>query len=88
MEKAVITIVGSDRTGILAAASAVVAKANGNVLNVDMNVNNDIFSMVMSTDVTKLNVSITKLQNEVSASVPDMVVHVMHENIFNAMHTI
>lgn len=88
MEKAVITIVGSDRTGILAAAATVVAKANGNVLNVDQDVNNDIFSMVMIIDVTRLNVSITKLQNEVSASVPDMVVHVMHENIFNAMHTI
>lgn len=87
-ESAVIVIVGRDHTGILAAAAAVVAKEDGNVINVNQTVMDGFFSMTMIIDITNLKSTLDVLEEEIQKSVPDMKVKVMHENIFDAMHTI
>lgn len=87
-ERAVITIVGKDRVGILAGAAVEVAEANGNVINVNQTVMDGFFTMTMIIDITGLGISLDELQKKIEARFPDMKIHVMHENIFNAMHTI
>ena len=44
--------------------------------------------MVMVIDISKMTCEIEALQKSLKESVPDMVVHVMHEDIFNSMHRI
>ena len=72
--KAVITVIGKDTVGILAKVSTACAGANANVSEVTQSVLDQYFAMIMLVDIEK--------------SVPDMTVHVMHENIFNSMHRI
>ena len=44
--------------------------------------------MVMVIDISKVSSEIDELGNHLKKAVPDMVVHVMHEDIFNSMHRI
>ena len=50
-EKAVITVSGKDRKGILAAAATEVAKAGGNIVNVSQSVMDGIFHMAMIIEI-------------------------------------
>ena len=85
--KAVITIVGRDAVGILAKAAA---RHNANIIDVTQTVMGEIFSMVMLADIEKLTCDISVLSEEMQQAVADqgLVAHVMHEDIFNAMHRI
>ena len=86
--KAVATVVGKDMVGILAKVSAAAAAANANVLEVTQSVLDGYFCMIMILDITAATKGIEELQNSIGEAVPDMQVHVMHENIFNSMHRI
>ena len=44
--------------------------------------------MVMIIDISSLSCQLDSLEESLKASVPDMVIHVMHEDIFNSMHRI
>jgi ACT domain-containing protein len=88
--KAVITVLGKDKVGILAKVSTVCAEYNANVTEVTQNVMDDLFAMIMLVDITALNVDFTVLSDKLSemGDKSGLVIHTMHEDIFNAMHTI
>ena len=86
--KAVITVVGKDMVGILARVSAACAEMNANVLEVTQSILDGYFCMVMVVDISKVDDGVEGLDSKLKSEVPDMVVHVMHEDIFNSMHLI
>ena len=86
--KAVITVVGKDMVGILAKVAQACASKNANVSDVTQSVLDGYFCMVMIIDIDKISCQFDELKNAISAAVPEMVVHVMHEDIFNSMHRI
>ena len=86
--KAVVTVVGKDKVGILANVSTVCAKENANVVEVTQSVLSEYFAMVMLIDIQDIKVELSTLKEEISKELPDMKIHVMHENIFNSMHEI
>jgi ACT domain protein len=88
MEKAVVTVVGKDAVGILAKVSNACAEANANVIDVSQSVLTEIFCMIMVIDISELSIPLDELKNNIESEAPGMTIHVMHENIFNAMHRI
>lgn len=86
--KAVLTVIGKDMVGILAKVASSCAEKNANVLEVTQSILDGYFCMVMVIDISKLTCELDELGNAVRAAVPDMVIHVMHEDIFNSMHRI
>ena len=61
----------------------------GDIINVDVSTILDgYFCMVMVIDISQMTCEIEALHQDIKAAVPDMVVHVMHEDIFNSMHRI
>lgn len=86
--KAVVTVVGKDKVGILAKVSTGCAKENANVVEVTQSVLSEYFAMVMLIDIQDIKVELSTLKEEISKELPDMKIHVMHENIFNSMHEI
>lgn len=86
--KAVVTVIGKDMVGILARVSAVCAEKNANVLEVTQSILDGYFCMVMVIDISELSCEMDALHLSLKEAVPDMVVHVMHEDIFNSMHRI
>ena len=90
MIKAVITVVGHDKVGIIAAVSARLAEFNVNILDISQTVMQDYFTMITMTDITNLNTdfgefadSLSELGDEIG-----MKIRVQHEDIFNSMHRI
>ena len=86
--RAVITVIGKDRVGILASVSTTCASANANVIEVNQSILQDFFAMVMLIDISQMNCEIDELKENLVKNVTGMTVHVMHEDIFNSMHPI
>lgn len=86
--KAVVTVIGKDKVGILAGASNEIANVNANVVEVTQSVLDEYFAMIMLIDISEMTTSLETLKESIKNSVPTMDVHVMHEDIFNSMHRI
>ena len=90
MIKAVITVVGHDRVGIIAAVSARLAEFNVNILDISQTVMQDYFTMITMTDISNLNTDFGEFSDSLSALGDEigMKIRVQHEDIFNSMHRI
>lgn len=88
--RAVVTVVGKDRTGIIAKISATLSQNAVNILDIQQNVMEDMFAMVMLVDISKSKVDFTALVDALDKDGAElgMKVHTMHEDIFNSMHRI
>lgn len=88
--KAVITVVGKDTVGILATISGECAKAGANVIEVSQNILQDMFCMIMICDIKNISLPFGEFADAIkkAGEQKDLVVHVMHEDIFNSMHRI
>lgn len=87
-ERAAVTVIGKDQVGILANVSAGCADAGANVIEVTQSVLDGYFCMIMVIDISKLTIDLDMLKKNIEKRVPSMVVHVMHQNIFDSMHRI
>ena len=87
-ERAVVTVIGKDAVGILARVATACASANANVVEVTQSVLSEFFCMIMIIDISEATLQVDELQAKVVEAVPEMNVHVMHENIFDVMHRI
>lgn len=87
-ERAVVTVIGKDQVGILANVSSGCADAGANVIEVTQSVLDGYFCMIMVIDISKLTIDLDMLKQNIEKRVPSMVVHVMHQNIFDSMHRI
>ena len=88
--RAIISVVGRDTVGILAKVSQACAECNANIVDVTQSVLQDMFVMVMMVDITDIRVDFPALKqtmDELGGKI-GMVIHVMHEDIFNSMHRI
>lgn len=88
--RAVITVIGKDMVGILARVSEACARHDINVMEVTQSILQDLFAMIMMVEISRSDVPFTQFADELSAIGKEMglSVHAMHEDIFNAMHTI
>ena len=88
--RAVITVIGHDTVCIIAKTSAVLSRHNVNILDITQSVLGDIFAMVMFADISACSVPFRDLQNELEALGTEIGVQIsaVHEEIFNAMHTV
>ena len=88
--KAVITVIGKDKVGILAKVSTACSEVGANVVEVTQSVLQDMFAMIMLVEMDKTSVSfdnLKKVLNTVGENT-NTKIHVMHEDIFNSMHKI
>lgn len=86
--RAVISVVGKDKVGILARVSNICAEVNANVTEVTQSVLQEFFVMMMIIDVAEMTCELSELRQKLSDNITDMKIHVMHEDIFNSMHRI
>ncbi|MEG0693693.1 MAG: ACT domain-containing protein [Oscillospiraceae bacterium] len=88
--RAVITVIGKDTVGILAKVSTICAEHNANVIDVTQTVMQDMFAMIMLTDISNMNSDLSVIVDKMNelGKKQQLSIHVMHEDIFNSMHTI
>lgn len=88
--KAVISVIGKDRPGILAFISKECADRKINIEDVTQKVLQDLFTMIMIVEIPEDLKDIHQVIKDFEdlGAKEGLSVHVMHEDIFNAMHTI
>ena len=88
--KAVISVTGKDSVGIVADVSRVCSEFNVNISDVSQTVMKEYFVMIMLVELSEMNRSFAELSDTMKALGEKrcLVINTMHEDIFNAMHTI
>ena len=88
--RAVITVTGSDKVGIIAMASAECAKYGVNIVDISQTVMKEYFAMIMLVELGGLTTDFSAFVDEMKNAGDRLgvVINVMHEDIFNTMHKI
>ena len=88
--KAVITVIGKDNVGIISAISGECAKNGVNIVDITQSVLQDMFVMVMLTEIKDLSCSFSDFSDKMKllGKENNLDIRVMHEDIFNSMHRI
>ena len=87
---AVVSVIGKDRAGILARLATECAQANVNVVEVTQTLLQDTFAMTMLVNIDQIAMKLSEFAQHMDNVGKEMglVIHVMHEDIFNSMHKI
>jgi len=88
--KAIITVIGNDKVGIIAGVSGLMARYNANILDINQTVFGTNFIMAMYVDLTDIIVSYKELKDKLDelGKNMDLNVRIQREEIFNAMNRI
>ena len=88
--RAVVTVVGKDKTGIIAKISTFLAEKEINILDISQTILDKYFTMIMLVDLSAATVKLADLAEEckVLGENIGMSIHVLHEDIFNTMHSV
>ena len=88
--KAIVTVVGKDRVGIIANVCTALANYNVNVLDINQTVMQGYFTMMMAAEVSLCSIPLADLVTEMARIGEEMglSIRVQREDIFQAMHRI
>lgn len=88
--KAIVTVVGKDRVGIIASVCTRLAQYNINILDISQTVLQGYFTMSMVTDVTDATLPLAELASAMDAAGNEMgmSIRIQRADIFDAMHRI
>ena len=88
--KAVVSVIGKDKIGILAMIANECANASINILDVSQTIVDGMFTMTMSVDFSSMSESLDSFSThmEEMGKEKGLVIRVMHQDIFDSMHKI
>jgi ACT domain-containing protein len=88
--RAIISVIGNDRKGIIAGVSGELAACEVNILDLDQTILQGFFTMMMLVDLADMNVSLEMLIDKLEALGVKLglSIKLQREDIFNAMHKI
>ncbi len=86
--RAVITVIGKDKVGIIARVSGLLGENGINILDISQTIMQDVFTMIMLVDMKEKAVSdisdgIKQIEQDMGLSI-----HIQSEDIFNLMHRV
>lgn len=86
--RAVVTVVGKDKAGIIAKISGVLYANNVNILDISQTIMQDLFTMIMLVDMPSSTVKDMTAKLDVAAAEIGVSVHLQNEALFSSMHRI
>ena len=88
--RAIVTVIGKDKSGIIAKVSGMLAENNVNIEDISQTIVQGNFTMIMLCDLTESKLALKDLAALLKAGGEEIGVsiHVQHEDIFSAMHKI
>lgn len=88
--KAVVTVIGRDKQGIIARVSAYLAGAGVNIEDISQTILKDYFVMIMLVDISGSKLKIADMSGQLDeiAKQIGVSIRIQHEDIFNSMHKI
>lgn len=88
--RAVVTVIGMDRVGIIAKVTAVLAENGVNILDITQTIMQDLFTMIMLVDMKQCSKKVSELSDEFKKLSKDIGVDISitQEDIYKSMHRI
>ena len=88
--KAIVTVVGKDRIGIIANVCSLLAHYQVNILDISQAVMQGYFTMMMAVDTAKSEIPFVELAQKLEAKGEEMgmSIRLQREDIFEAMHRV
>ena len=88
--RAIVTVIGRDQVGIIAAVCALLSEHRVNVLDISQTILQEYFTMIMLVDASQSDLPFADLAGELEEAGKErnLVIHAQREDIFNAMHRI
>ena len=86
--RAIVTVLGKDRVGIMSMVCALLAQHNVNILDISQTILQDYFTMVMLVDAGDCDIPFSDLAAllEREGKDRDLSIRIQREDIFDAMH--
>ena len=86
--KTILTVIGKDRTGIIAGISQKLYELDINILDVSQTIMDEYFTMIMLLDFSKIKVSFDEVKTALMQTGEKLKVkvNIQREEIFDAMH--
>ena len=90
MDRIVVTVLGKDKTGIVAAISSELAKHRANIVDLTSAKMQDMFVMLILADISGAKSSFATIQRAIEKRAKRIGVQaiVQHEALFKAMHRV
>lgn len=88
--RAVVTVVGKDKPGIIAAVSGTFAKRSVNILDITQTIMQGFFTMIMLVDLGAMQIPLHELRVELDelGRAIEVTIQLQHEDVFTAMHRV
>ena len=88
--RAVVTVTGKDKKGIIAKVSSFLAEKNANVEDISQTILGEYFAMIMLVDISAVKQEVSSLAEECAelGKQIGMSIYLQHEDLFNAMHNV
>ena len=88
--KAIITVIGHDKVGIIHKVSGILAEAKINILDISQTIMQDMFTMIMLVDIKNSVNTIDEISRKLDAAGEELglSIKIQHEDVFNSMHRI
>lgn len=86
----IVTVIGEDKVGIIAAVATLLAQANANIVDISQTTLKEFFTMIMMADMEKATVSFEELKRQLNAKGEEMGLKIdaQHEDVFKFMHRV
>lgn len=88
--RAVVTVTGKDKKGIIAKVSGFLAERGANIEDISQTIMGEYFAMIMIADLSEAKEDFAVLAQDCSefGKQIGMSIYLQNEEIFNAMHTV
>jgi len=86
----IVTVIGVDTVGIIAAVATVLAEARVNIVDISQTTLREFFTMIMMADMEKATLPFDELKRRLNAKGEEMGLRIdaQHEDVFKFMHRI
>jgi ACT domain-containing protein len=88
--RAIVSVIGKDKKGIIARVSSALYKRNINIMDISQTILEKYFTMIMITNLNEMTISFTDLAAELDKLAQEIGVSIkiQHQDFFDAMHNI
>jgi ACT domain-containing protein len=85
----IVTVVGHDRTGIIAETARVLADAGANIIDISQTLLEEFFVMILMADLSGARTSLDELKASLTAKATQLGLRIdaQHEDVFRFMHS-
>ncbi|MEY4762104.1 MAG: hypothetical protein RLZZ200_1960 [Pseudomonadota bacterium] len=90
MSRVIVTVLGQDQVGIIAAVANILADAKANIVDISQTLMGSMFTMIMMVDTTGASVSFDELKRSLNAKGEAMGLRIdaQREDVFQFMHRV